>query len=129
VALLLILEICMRQSRRLGGAWSLKVPVRSRLAPLSPEAQAVMALASIISREFSFELLLAASGLVRDTLLTTLGRLATLRFVDPAGFGLRPTDSFTHSSGKLFTRTSRLSSGGACTTAPVRQSRRSMAPT
>ena len=86
--------VAERQFRTISGGLEvpegLKVPIRSRLALLSPEAQAVVALASIIGREFSFELLLAASGLDRDTLLTTLGRLATLRFVDPAGFGLGP---------------------------------------
>lgn len=87
--------VAERQFRTISGGGlevpeGLKAPIRSRLALLSPEAQAVVALASIIGREFSFELLLSASGLDRDTLLTTLGRLATLRFVDPAGFGLGP---------------------------------------
>lgn len=89
----------------------------------------MVALALIIGREFSFELLLAASGLDRDTLVTTLGRLATLRFVDPGGFGLRPYRLVHPLVRELCTRTSRLSSGGACTTASVKQSRRSMAPT
>ena len=68
----------------------LRVPIRSRLAALPPDARGLVALASVIGREFSFELLLAASGLDRDTLLTMLGRLAALRFVDPAGFALGP---------------------------------------
>jgi tetratricopeptide (TPR) repeat protein len=68
----------------------LRIPIRNRLAALPPDAQALLSLASVIGREFSFELLLAASGLDRDALLTTLGGLAALRFVDPAGFALGP---------------------------------------
>ncbi|MGH3589979.1 MAG: ATP-binding protein, partial [Pseudonocardiaceae bacterium] len=68
----------------------LKAPIRSRLASLSADAQALVALASVVGREFSFELLVAASGLTRDTVRTTLGRLSAARFVDPADFGLGP---------------------------------------
>jgi tetratricopeptide (TPR) repeat protein len=50
----------------------------------------------VIGREFSFELLIAATGLARETVLATLGRLAALRLVAPAGFGLGPYQ-FAHS--------------------------------
>ncbi len=54
--------VAERQFRTISGGLEvpegLKVPIRSRIALLSPEAQAVVALASIIGREFSFELLL-----------------------------------------------------------------------
>jgi predicted ATPase len=68
----------------------LRGPIRSRLAALPPDARALLALASVIGREFSFELLVDASGLPRDAVLAMLGRLAALRLVDLAGFGLGP---------------------------------------
>jgi predicted ATPase len=68
----------------------LKAPIRSRLAALPPDARALLALASVIGREFSFELLVDASGRTRDAVLSMLSRLAALRLVDPAGFGLGP---------------------------------------
>ena len=68
----------------------LKGPIRSRLSSLPADARNVLALASVIGREFSFELLVDASGLPRDAVLSMLGGLAKLRLVDPAGFGLGP---------------------------------------
>jgi predicted ATPase len=47
----------------------LKAPIRSRLAALPRDARVLMALASVIGREFSFELLVAASGLEREMVL------------------------------------------------------------
>jgi class 3 adenylate cyclase/tetratricopeptide (TPR) repeat protein len=68
----------------------LRGPIRSRLASLPPDTRALLALASVIGREFSFELLVEASQLSRDAVLSMLGGLAALRLVDPAGFGLGP---------------------------------------
>ena len=73
----------------------LKAPIRARLATLSPGDRNLLELASVIGREFSFELLLQTSGLPRADALGTIGRLSALRLVDPAGFGLGPY-RFTH---------------------------------
>jgi tetratricopeptide (TPR) repeat protein len=74
----------------------LKAPIRSRVAGLSPDLQALLTLASVIGREFAFELLVEASGLARNAVLDMLAELAALRFVDAAGFGLGPY-RFVHS--------------------------------
>lgn len=102
----------------------LKAPIRGRLAALPADAQALAALAAVVGREFSFELLVAASGLAHDTVLATLGKLAAVRLWTPRALAWVPTGSLTRSSAKPSTKTSRRSSGGICTAASVRRSRR-----
>jgi tetratricopeptide (TPR) repeat protein len=68
----------------------LKGPIRSRLTSLTAEARGLLSIASVIGREFPFDLLVAASGVARESVLATLSKLAALGLVDLAGFGLGP---------------------------------------
>ncbi|MGH2689941.1 MAG: ATP-binding protein [Actinomycetota bacterium] len=68
----------------------LKGPVRSRVAPISADARVVLALAAVVGREFSFDVLVSASGLTDAQAHAALNELTAARLVEPAGFGLGP---------------------------------------